>query len=99
MISSGVISARRKLHFPCAAKECLTPIRSTDKASAFTPIGDFSLPEAAPRELVKRRGDAHQTLGNVLVGSAALHAAAGFVHPSFMRGITLLRMPPLRALF
>lgn len=52
-----------------------------DKATVFTLIGGFSLPLPDPHVTwVKLLGDAHQTLGNVFIWLAGLHAAAALAH-------------------
>jgi cytochrome b561 len=70
-----------------------------DKTTVFTLIGGFSLPLPDPHATwVKLLGDAHQTLGNVFIWLAGLHAAAALMHHIVMRDTTLVRMLPLKAL-
>lgn len=70
-----------------------------DKTSSFILMGSFSLPlPNADMTWVKLLGETHETLGNVFIWIAGLHALAALVHHYVLRDATLVRMLPLKAL-
>lgn len=67
------------------------------KTAAFSLAGGFALPlPDAHAAWVRLLGSAHQTLGNVFIWLAGLHAAAALVHHYVLRDATLVRMLPRR---
>ncbi len=66
-----------------------------DKTTAFSLAGQ-ALPLPDGRSLwVKWLGEAHQTLGNVFIWLAGLHALAALGHHYWLRDRTLVKMLPL----
>lgn len=69
------------------------------ETAAFTLISNFALPlPDAHATWVKLLGETHETLGNVFIWLAGLHAVAALVHHSLLRDTTLVRMLPLKML-
>lgn len=69
-----------------------------DKTAAFTLLGiALPLPDANAT-WVKLLGETHETLGNVFIWLAGLHAVAALAHHFVLRDATLLRMLPLKIL-
>lgn len=67
-----------------------------DKTSAYSLAG-FALPLPDAHALWARAlGSAHETLGNVFIWLAGLHAAAALAHHYLLRDATLTRMLPHR---
>jgi cytochrome b561 len=70
-----------------------------DKTTSFTLAGSLMLPlPNAHATWVKLLAEAHETLGNVFIWVAGLHAAAALAHHYVLRDATLSRMLPLKAL-
>lgn len=68
------------------------------ETAAFSLLG-FALPlPDAHATWVQLLGDAHETLGNVFIWLAGLHAVAAIGHHFLLRDATLLRMLPLKIL-
>ena len=92
--------ATRAMHFGLYALMLLVPLAGwaalADKTTAFTLVGAFQLPLLdAHASGVKLLGDAHQTLGNVFIWLAGLHAIAALAHHYVLHDATLVRMAPL----
>lgn len=67
-----------------------------EETTAFTLVGGFSLPLLNPHlSWVELLGEAHETLGNIFIWLAGLHAVAALVHHYVLRDATLERMAPL----
>ena len=67
-----------------------------EETDAFPLIGGFSLPLLDPHlTWVELLGEAHETLGNVFIWLAGLHAVAALAHHYLLRDATLVRMAPL----
>lgn len=95
--------ATRAMHFGLYALMLLVPLAGwaalADKTTAFTLLGAFRLPLLnAQVSWVKLLGDAHQTLGNVFIWLAGLHAIAALAHHYLLHDATLVRMAPLSIL-
>ncbi len=87
-------------HFALYALMLIVPLAGwaalADKTTAFKLVGAFQLPRLnAHITGVKLLGEAHQTLGNIFIWLAGLHAMAGLVHHYVMHDSTLVRMAPL----
>ena len=67
-----------------------------EEADAFALIGGFSLPLLDTHlTWVELLGEAHETLGNIFIWLAGLHAVAALAHHYVLRDATLVRMAPL----
>ena len=70
-----------------------------EETGAFTLVGGISLSLLdAHLTWVKLLGEAHQTLGNIFIWLAGLHAIAALAHHYVLRDATLVRMAPLAIL-
>jgi cytochrome b561 len=87
-------------HFALYALMLIVPLAGwaalADQTTAFKLIGTFQLPLLDPHVSgVKLLGEAHQTLGNIFIWLAGLHAIAGLAHHYLLHDATLVRMAPL----
>ncbi len=87
-------------HFALYALMLVVPLAGwaalADKTTAFNLVGAIQLPLLdAHVSGVKLLGDAHQTLGNIFIWLAGLHAMAGLAHHYLLHDATLVRMAPL----
>lgn len=92
--------AARVTHFALYGLMLLVPLAGwsalAEETAAFTLLGGFSLPLLDPHlSWVALLGDAHQTLGNVFIWLAGLHAIAALAHHYVLHDATLMRMAPL----
>ncbi|MHB8915428.1 MAG: cytochrome b [Thiobacillus sp.] len=87
-------------HFALYGLMLLVPLAGwaalAQETDAFTLGGGVSLPLLdAHLTWVELLGEAHQTLGNIFIWLAGLHAVAALAHHYVLRDATLVRMAPL----
>ena len=92
--------AARVTHLALYGLMLLVPLAGwaalADETTAFTLFGGISLPlPDAHLGWVELLGEAHETLANVFIWLAGLHAVAALVHHTLLRDATLVRMAPL----
>ena len=92
--------AARVTHLALYGLMLLVPLAGwaalAEETYAFTLAGGFSLPLLDPHlGWVVLLGEAHETLGNIFIWLAGLHAVATLVHHYVLRDATLVRMAPL----
>jgi cytochrome b561 len=95
--------AAQATHLALYALMLLVPLAGwaalAHETSAFTLVGGFALPLPDKHATwVELLGETHETLGNVFIWLAGLHALAALVHHAWLRDTTLVRMLPLKAL-
>lgn len=92
--------AARVTHLALYGLMLLVPLAGwaalAEETDAFTLLGGISLPlPDAHLSWVELLGEAHETLGNVFIWLAGLHAVAALAHHYLLRDATLVRMAPL----
>jgi superoxide oxidase len=95
--------AAQATHLALYALMLLVPLAGwaalAHETTAFTLVGGFALPLPDKHATwVELLGETHETLGNVFIWLAGLHAVAALAHHSLLRDTTLVRMLPLKAL-
>lgn len=95
--------AARVTHLALYGLMLLVPLAGwaalAEETTAFTLFGGMSLPlPNAESGWVELLGEAHETLANVFIWLAGLHAVAALVHHYLLRDATLVRMAPLAIL-
>lgn len=87
-------------HFALYALMLVVPLAGwaalAEQTTGFKFMGTFQLPLLDPHVSgVKLLGEAHQTLANIFIWLAGLHAIAGLAHHYLLHDATLVRMAPL----